>query len=87
MSEKELEKIYKALANKRRIAILKYLRRVSDAAVGDISEEIKLSFRATSRHLSILANADLLDKNQQGLSVFYFIPLNKKQIVSRLLSI
>ena len=87
MNEKELEKIFKAVANRRRIMILKYLKREHHASVGDIAEEIKLSFRATSKHLSVLSNVGFLDKDQSGPSMLYFIPENKKQLVSRLLAL
>jgi DNA-binding transcriptional ArsR family regulator len=87
MNEKELEKILKALANRRRVAILKYLKRVGRASVGDISEVIKLSFKATSKHLMILSNADIVDKEQVSLSMFYFLPKTNHPIVSKVLSI
>jgi len=87
MNEKELEKILKALANKRRIAILKYLRRADRASVGDIAREIKLSFRATSKHLSVLFSADILEKEQSGLTVCYFISKVKHPMVSKVLTI
>ena len=87
MNEKELEKVLKALANKRRVAILKYLKRVGKASVGNIAEAIKLSFRATSRHLVILSVADILEKKQEGLAVFYFLSKTSHPIVSKLLSI
>ena len=38
---KELERKLKALANKRRLAILKYLKEDGRASVGDIAGEIK----------------------------------------------
>jgi len=87
MNEKELEKVLKALANKRRIAILKYLRRIDRASVGDVSEAIKLSFKATSKHLRILSGIDIIDKEQESLTMFYFIPKINHPIVSKLLSI
>ena len=68
---KDLEKIMKALANKRRLAILRYLKKNREASVGDIAYEIKLSFKATSKHLNILAGAGILDKEQRSLVVFY----------------
>lgn len=71
MSEKELEKTLKALANKRRLQILRYLKNVKEAPVGDIAEEIRLSFKSTSRHLSVLASADIVEKEQRSLQVFY----------------
>ena len=87
MNEKELEKVLKALANKRRVAILKYLKHKERASVGNIAHEIKLSFRATSKHLSVLFSADVVEKEQSGLTVIYFISNVKHPIVSKLLSI
>lgn len=57
-----LERILKALANKRRLAIIQYLGQEKEATVGDIAEHIKLSFKATSKHLGILANVDIVEK-------------------------
>ncbi|MBI4132572.1 MAG: winged helix-turn-helix transcriptional regulator [Candidatus Sungbacteria bacterium] len=68
---KELEKPLKAFANRRRLAIVKYLKQNREASVGEIAGAIKLSFRATSKHLSILAAADILDKEQRSLTVYY----------------
>lgn len=68
---KQYEKILKALANKRRLEIIKYLKEKKEANVGDIAEHIKLSFKSTSRHLSILLGADILEKEQRNVSVFY----------------
>jgi DNA-binding transcriptional ArsR family regulator len=87
MTEKELEKILKALANKRRILILKFIKKSGRAPVGEISGAIKLSFKATSKHLMILSNADILEKEQISLAMYYFLPKDNHQIVSKLLSI
>jgi DNA-binding transcriptional ArsR family regulator len=87
MNEKELEKILKALANKRRIAILRFIKKSGRVSVGDIAEAIKLSFKATSKHLMILSNADILEKEQISLSMFYFIPKDSHPIVFKFLSV
>ncbi len=71
MAQKELEKVLKALANKRRLAILSYLKGHHRASVGEIAGAIKLSFRATSKHLVILFSADILEREQQGLQMYY----------------
>jgi DNA-binding transcriptional ArsR family regulator len=71
---KSLEKQYKALANRRRLAILKYLKNHSKATVGEIAAEIKLKLKATSKHLRVLAAADFIDREQQSLHVYYFLP-------------
>lgn len=75
---KDLEKILKALANRRRLAILKYLKKRSTATVTDIAREIKLSFRSTSKHLGILSALDIIEKNQKDKRVFY--KLSGKQV-------
>lgn len=73
MKEKELERIFKALANRRRLSILKYLKKNKDAPVGEISEHIRLSMKATSKHLSVLAAADILNREQRGSLGFYWL--------------
>jgi len=64
----------KALANKRRLAILKFLQSKDKASVGTIAEEIKLSFKATSSHLLILSACDLLGREQTSTTVLYSLP-------------
>lgn len=87
MKEKELEKILKALANKRRISILKYLKSEGSASVGDIAGEIKLSFRATSKHMMILLNADIVEKEQVSLTMIYSLEKEKHPIIKKLLEL
>jgi len=81
---KEYEKIFKAFANKRRLDIIVYLCSQKEAIVGDIAKKIKLSFKATSKHLIILSNANILDKEQRNLLVFYSI---KKPLSNNIKSI
>ena len=70
---KEYEKILKALANGRRLQILKYLKTKKIASVTDISSHIKLSLKSTSRHLAVLFTANMVDREQKNLSVFYYL--------------
>lgn len=76
---KEYEKTLKALANRRRLQIIKYLKDKKQATVTVIAEHIKLSFKSTSKHLAVLFNAEIVDKEQKSLSMFYSIaePLPK----------
>lgn len=83
---KDFEKILKALANKRRLEILKYIKQKKEASVGDIAEHIKLSFKSTSRHLSILFRADILDRDQRGLLVFYHLDLTLSSLAKFIIS-
>ena len=70
---KNTERKLKALANKRRLEILKYLKKEKEASVGDIADAIKLSIKATSKHLGVLSAADLVEKDQRSLLVFYSV--------------
>lgn len=81
MTERETERILKAFANKRRVMIVKHLARARRASVGDIATQIKLSVRATSKHLSILAGAGILDREQVGLTVWYFLSPTAPKLV------
>ena len=83
---KELEKTLKALANGRRLAILKFLKNTKEATVGEIAENINLSFKATSRHLNVLANADILEKEQRSLQMFYRLPKKPLPVIRAFLS-
>lgn len=84
---KNLEKILKALANKRRLAILRYLKLHKEASVGEIASEINLSMKATSKHVIILSALDILEKDQRNLQVFYRISSNQSSLLTHLLSI
>jgi len=87
MNERELEKILKALANKRRIAILKLLKSKGPLAVNQIAREIKLSLTSTSKHLIILEKSDILEKEQVSLSMIYNFTQSKHPVVKKLLEL
>lgn len=83
-----MEKIYKALANRRRLAIIRYLHKNDGVTVGDISEEINLSFTATSKHLQVLKAVSIIRNNQINTEQhYYLIDRNNKFIKDLLASI
>ena len=65
------ERIFKALANRRRLAIVKLLKQRSRVAVGDIANHLKVSMPTASKHLSILAAADIVDYERVSLAIYY----------------
>ena len=73
MKYQEIEKNYKAFANRRRIAIVHFLYKNNRATVNTISDEIKLSFKSTSRHLQVLKSVGVLDSEQIGLEQYYYL--------------
>ncbi|MDP3785109.1 MAG: helix-turn-helix domain-containing protein [bacterium] len=68
---KKLEKIFKALANKKRLNILAFLNKEERASLGEIAEEINTSIKATSKHLLILYHAEFLEKERVHGLTFY----------------
>jgi len=87
MDEKELEKILKALANRRRLLMLKILKKRKRISMGNMAKEIKLSFRSTSKHFSIFYAIGLVEKEQDGLTVYYSLSPKLHKIVTCVLSI
>ena len=84
---KDLEKVLKALANYRRLAIVKYLRDNPGSSVGDIAKAIRLSFKATSKHLGKLSAANILERDQKGLMMFYRVSSEIKSAIKGIFSL
>lgn len=82
---KKLERIFKGLANHRRLMIVKFLSRVKEATVTDVAAKIHLSFKSTSRHLSILKHLDIVDSRQQNLNVYYKLSNNMPTAVKSII--
>ncbi len=82
-----LEKIIKAAANRRRLAILGYLQRHGEATVGDIAEAIHLSFKATSKHLRILYAVDIVEQDKRSLMVYHTLAIHQHPIIKQILSL
>ncbi len=84
---KKLERPIKAFANKRRLAMVKYIKRRREASVGDIAEAIPLSIKATSKHLGILVAADVLEREQRNIQVFYTIARDLPGVAKMLITL
>lgn len=84
---RKMERILKALANQRRLAILKHLKENREAPVAEIAEEINLSFKATSKHLGVLSAADIVEKEQRSLQMFYCLSGNQKPAAKYIISL
>ena len=77
----------KALTNRRRLAILKFLESKDKASVGTIAAEIKLSFKATSAHLLILSACDILGREQTSTTVLYQLSRPLSPLIKTVLTI
>ncbi|OGZ33333.1 MAG: hypothetical protein A2174_00620 [Candidatus Portnoybacteria bacterium RBG_13_41_18] len=63
--------IFRALANVNRLKIIEMLSNNRRMNVGEISQTLKISFKATSNHLAILKNLDVLESLGADGHVFY----------------
>lgn len=82
---KKIEKTFKALANHKRLEILKFLMKTKTLSVGEISEKIKTSLKSTSKHLLVLYNGDFLEKERvYGLTLYRLkdkLDITEKELV------
>lgn len=76
----------KALANLKRLHIIRALKEGNEKFVGEIADDINLSIRATSKHLKILSAADIVEKEQRGPQIFYTLSPNLDPISKLVLS-
>ncbi len=77
---KDLAKVFKALSDEARLRILNLIFRTGEICVCDIEAITGFTQTKTSRHLSYLRSAELVDARQQGLWMLYSIakPKNKE---------
>ena len=61
---------FKALADPTRRQILRLLRD-DDLTAGEIAEQFEISWPSVSRHLSLLAGADLVTATREGAHIRY----------------
>ena len=73
--EKRWVNIFKALGNINRLKIVKMLANDRSMTVTEISESLGISLKATSRHLIIFQNFELLES--EGKQGFVYYRLNK----------
>ena len=83
---KQLEKIFKALGNKRRLNIIKTLAKSKELPAGEIARQLNLSFASTSKHLAMLYRLDILDRRQENLTIYYRLSESVPIIVKKLVA-
>lgn len=66
-----LEKIFKGVANRKRIAILFLLERKPGMSVWEVSERLSLNYMTTSDHLRTLFRAGLVIKSKKFNEIFH----------------
>lgn len=79
--------IFKALSNINRLKIIKILSGGKNLTVSEISEKIGISLNATSKHLIILSNLDILESQGKDGHVFYKLNPNLPRDIKRSISL
>lgn len=80
------EQQLKAIANARRLVILRELKKSKSMTVGDIAEAIRLSLAPTSQHLKILKSAGIIEYKRRGKYVTYRLSLKQEEPIKQILS-
>ena len=83
----DLERVIKALANRRRLVILRVLKKNTEASVGNLARAIKLSFKSTSNHLGVLSSAGIVDRTQVSTMMLYRLAPDLPDAARRIISI
>ncbi|MDO8552188.1 MAG: winged helix-turn-helix domain-containing protein [bacterium] len=68
--------VFRTLSNINRLKIIAMLSDGRKMNVGDIAEDLRISFKGTSNHLAMLKNLDVLEAQGASGHVFYFINPN-----------
>lgn len=87
MDEITQEKVFKAFANRRRLAIIKIIKKRKKISVGNLADAIKLSFRSTSKHLGILYSAGIVDREQISLTIYYSLATDLSKLPKQILDL
>ena len=64
-----------------------FLNKTTKASVGEIAKEIKLSFKATSKHLGVLRAADVIEREQVSLAMYYGLNRPSSNIIKSVLGV
>jgi len=83
-SVKDLEIIFKGLANKRRLIILEFLNKRGESDTGSVADHLKTDYKIIIPHLEKLLRANLIIKRREGLIVYYQISALGKRILNLL---
>jgi predicted transcriptional regulator len=84
---KDKTKFFKCLANEHRLAIVIFLKNKKSASVSEISEHVRTSFKATSKHLLYLNKKGILVHNYDAPFVMYSLSTNSLKFIKDIISL
>ncbi|MDP7069104.1 MAG: metalloregulator ArsR/SmtB family transcription factor [Candidatus Peribacteraceae bacterium] len=80
------EQKLKAIANARRLVILREMKAKNSMTVTDIAEAIKLDLAPTSFHLRILKAAGIIEYKRRGRFITYRLSLKQEEPIKKIIS-
>ncbi len=80
------EKIYKAFAHEKRLEIVRLLKINKYLTVSQVARAMNTSMQTCSKQLQILDAAHIIEKEKEGLEVFYSIRKPMSPIVKAVIS-
>ena len=80
-SIKDIERLYKGLADESRLKIIYLLNELGEACVRDIQQVLRVPQPTVSRHLGYLKRMGLVDNHRRGKWNYYFVVKNQPEIV------
>lgn len=84
-SVKDIERLYKGLADESRMKVLFLLDELGEACVRDIQQVLKVPQPTVSRHLGLLKRMGLVDNHRRGKWNYYFVVKKQPEIVKQLI--
>jgi len=79
-----LSRELKIVADENRLGILKFLKKRKSASVGEISDSLKISFKATSKHLLLLVKRGILVRHPDNPFVIYSLSANPPELIKKI---
>jgi predicted transcriptional regulator len=77
----------RCLASEHRLAIVTYLKIMKSASVGQIADNLRISFKATSKHLAILEKGGVLTRRSDNPFVIYFLSSDSSNLIKSIISL
>lgn len=84
-SVKDIERLYKGLADESRMKIVFLLDELGEACVRDIQQVLKVPQPTVSRHLGLLKRMGLVDNHRRGKWNYYYVVKKQPDVVKQLI--
>jgi ArsR family transcriptional regulator len=84
-SVKDIERLYKGLADESRMKILFLLDELGEACVRDIQQVLKVPQPTVSRHLGLLKRMGVVDNHRRGKWNYYYVIKKQPEVVKQLI--